>query len=269
MSTLIAEIGWNHMGDRDLAESMIKAAKDSGATWAKFQTWSVSRLCSGEWDDDGRRQIYEKAELSLDDHRFLISSCSNAGIGFMSSVFSIPDADLLSSLGIKEVKIPSFEVANEELIKHCTNNFDRIIVSTGTATEQELERLMCIIDQERTVVLHCVSAYPCEIGKINLPRINLLREKFQNVGFSDHCSGINAAVISLEFKPCIIEKHFTIDHDLPGRDNKFAILPHEMKQLSNIISDYSLATANHGLAYQSHESSAREFYRGRFNKTNA
>ena len=61
---LIAEIGWNHMGSISLAEKMIKAAKKSGADFAKFQTWSVSRLKSGAWDNDGRREIYEKAEES-------------------------------------------------------------------------------------------------------------------------------------------------------------------------------------------------------------
>ena len=61
---LIAEIGWNHMGSIPLAEKMIKAAKRSGADYAKFQTWSVKNLKPGPWDNDGRRQIYEKAELN-------------------------------------------------------------------------------------------------------------------------------------------------------------------------------------------------------------
>ena len=59
----IAEIGWNHMGDMVLAKEMISAAADAGADYAKFQTWSVSRLKHGPWDDDGRREIYIKADL--------------------------------------------------------------------------------------------------------------------------------------------------------------------------------------------------------------
>ena len=31
---IIAEIGWNHMGDMDLAKKMIVAAKESGADFA-------------------------------------------------------------------------------------------------------------------------------------------------------------------------------------------------------------------------------------------
>ena len=72
MTELIAEIGWNHMGNMKIAEEMICKASESGAKYAKFQTWSVDRLESGEWDHDGRRQIYEKAQLSYKDHEFLI-----------------------------------------------------------------------------------------------------------------------------------------------------------------------------------------------------
>ena len=72
---VIAEIGWNHMGDMELAEKMIIRAKESGADIAKFQTWQVSRLKEGEWDLDGRKEIYIKAELSEKDHILLMQVC--------------------------------------------------------------------------------------------------------------------------------------------------------------------------------------------------
>ena len=75
MINIIAEIGWNHMGDMELAKKMIKEAANAGATYAKFQTWSVSRLKPGIWDEDGRREIYEKAELSKENHIELINYC--------------------------------------------------------------------------------------------------------------------------------------------------------------------------------------------------
>ena len=115
MIKIIAEIGWNHCGDMQLAKDMAMSAKVSGATYAKYQTWSVDRLKPGSWDDDGRRQIYEKAELSKEDHTELINYCNKIGIKFLSSVFSVDDAKLLVELGCKEVKIPSFESRNHEL----------------------------------------------------------------------------------------------------------------------------------------------------------
>ena len=136
---LIAEIGWNHFGDIDLAKKMIDSAKLSGADFAKFQTWSVSRLKSGAWDDDGRREIYEKAELSIADHINLINYCNKKEINFLSSVFSIEDAKILIDLNVKDVKIPSFESRNHDLISFCDKNFDRIFMSTGTSKLDEIK----------------------------------------------------------------------------------------------------------------------------------
>ena len=94
MTKLIAEIGWNHMGDMKLAKEMISAAKESGADFAKFQTFDIKRLKSGPWDTDGRREIYKEAQLDFDKHIELKEYCDEVGIGFMSSVFSIEDAKL-------------------------------------------------------------------------------------------------------------------------------------------------------------------------------
>ena len=88
---LIAEIGWNHMGDMKLAKEMISAAKESGCDFAKFQTWSVRRLKRGVWDTDGRREIYEKAELTHDQHFILKELCEENSIQFLTSVFNIND----------------------------------------------------------------------------------------------------------------------------------------------------------------------------------
>ena len=114
--------------------------------------------------------------------------------------------------------------------------------------------------------MHCVSSYPCGIEKSNLPRLNYLKNLFPNIGYSDHVFGINASIYALEFDLKYIEKHFTTDHDLPGRDNKFAILPEELKQLNEHIKNRQEALTNHGVDFQDIEQGARDEYRGRFNK---
>ena len=265
---IIAEIGWNHMGDMQLAESMVKQASISGANIAKFQTWSVDRLEKGEWDLDGRKEIYINAELSKEKHQFIISICEKYNIQFMSSAFSVPDAILLKQLGCKSIKIPSFEVNNKELILYCKENFEDVYISTGTANEKEIKNLSGLFHgwAGNLIVMHCVSCYPCKASQINLPRINHLKDYFDNVGFSDHTEGINAAIASLTFAPTAIEKHFTTDHSLPGRDNQFAILPNEMMELVNYAETYKKLMIDHGINYQKIEDSSREFYRGRFNK---
>jgi len=262
---LIAEIGWNHFGDMDLACKMIDEASKSGSDYAKFQTWSVKRLKNGSWDHDGRREIYEKAELSEDDHRLLINQCKKAGIKFLSSVFSIDDAMMLVKLGIKEVKIPSFESTNHELIDYCNKNFNRIFMSTGTSKFDEIKQSIGLIDMAELFVMHCVSMYPCNYENANIEKMKKIMTIHDLVGYSDHIQGSDSAKIAISEGAVVIEKHFTLDNELPGRDNKFAILPNQMKDIADYILKYNKMLINHGIDFQSGEEDSRNNYKGRFN----
>ena len=264
MIKIIAEIGWNHMGDMNIAQKMIEAAAQNGADYAKFQTWSVDRLRPGEWDDDGRRQIYEKAELSREDHITLMEVCSVNQIAFLSSVFSTKDAELLRSLGVKEVKIPSFECRNSELISYCDKNFDKIYMSTGTSAWPEIEKSSTLVSNSSLTLLHCVSSYPGNPEQANIAKIKHLKELCNSVGYSDHIMGVESAKVAMAYGIDVIEKHFTIDKDLPGRDNKFAILPHELKDLKDYVILHEQMHKWHGLDYLESEKASREHYTGRF-----
>ena len=264
MVKVIAEIGLNHCGDMELAKEMILAAKESGATYAKFQSWSVSRLKPGAWDEDGRREIYEKAELTRERHIELINYCNEVGITFMSSVFSIKDAELLVELGVKDVKIPSFESRNHELIKYCDKNFDTIFMSTGTSTFDEIGESVKLIKIADLYLLHCVSTYPCNPSMSNITRMNRLKTLHMPVGYSDHIQGVESAKVAIGEGAMVIEKHFTTDNDLPGRDNKFAVLPHQMKDLTDYITMRGEMFIQHGDDFQDSELDSRNNYTGRF-----
>ena len=107
---LIAEIGWNHMGNMKLAKKMILEAKQNGADFAKFQTWSVDNLKDGSWNIDGRRQIYEKAQLTEKKHEILKNYCKTNKINFLTSVFNEKDLKWLSKISNYAIKIPSHEI---------------------------------------------------------------------------------------------------------------------------------------------------------------
>ena len=262
---IIAEIGWNHLGDINLAKQMILAAKNSGADYAKFQTWSVDRLKNGAWDNDGRREIYKKAELSKQNHIDLINYCKEVSITFLSSVFSISDAQLLVDLNCKEVKIPSFESRNTELIKFCDSNFEKVFMSTGTSNFVEIKSSVNLFKNSELNLMHCVSMYPCNYENANLNKMKGLMKLHDKVGYSDHIQGVESAKIAIGGGACVIEKHFTIDNDLPGRDNKFAILPSNLKDLSDYISNRKAMFEDHGLDFQQGELDSRTNYEGRFN----
>jgi N,N'-diacetyllegionaminate synthase len=265
MIKVIAEIGWNHCGDMNLAKKFIKAASKSGADFAKFQTWSTSRLKSGDWDNDGRREIYNNAELSEEDHLNLIDCCNQNNILFLSSVFSISDAELLIKIGCKEVKIPSFESRNIDLIKFCDKNFETIILSTGTSSLEEIKKSVSYIASAKLFLMHCVSVYPQKYSESNLPRMKRLMDITQNVGLSDHIQGVESSKIAIGEGAVIIEKHFTIDRELPGRDNKFSILPNQLKDLTEYIKNRDLMFKDWGDNYLEKEQDTRINYTGRFN----
>ena len=93
---IIAEIGWNHMGDMSLAKQFISEAAKSGVDYCKFQTWSVKNLKSGSWDNDGRREIYTKAELTEEKHYELKDHCEKNNVKFkFNSYFPIKTLNLI------------------------------------------------------------------------------------------------------------------------------------------------------------------------------
>jgi len=263
---LIAEIGWNHMGSLEIAEKMIKAASNSGCTHAKFQNWSVEKLKAGPWDNDGRREIYEKAELTKEKTSKLFDLCDENNIIFLTSIFDESEIEFISTLSKENIKIPSPELRNETLIKNCDKKFKEIILSTGASTIDEIKKSSLLINSANLILLNCVSIYPCPDDKINLKRINKLKKISDNVGISDHSQDTLSSILSFSYDICAIEKHFTIDNNLPGRDNKFALLPKDFKFISDSYIRYLKMISKSASEYYDEEKEIREQYQGRWSK---
>ena len=266
MIKLIAEIGWNHMGDIDLAKEMISKATESGADYCKFQTWSEKKLKPGPWDTDGRRDIYKKAELSDKDHVELIKYCSKKSTNFLTSIFNRDDIEFLSEICPEIIKIPSHEIYNIELISLVLEKFNKVLISTGAARWDEIIKIKQSFDTKKIIFMHCVSSYPCDPSKINLPRMEALKKLSQEIGYSGHYEGIEDSLAAICCGAKYIEKHFTIDKNLPGRDNKFAILPDELLALSDFRDLFNQMKIDKGLDLQDCELDTFNNYRGRWSK---
>jgi sialic acid synthase SpsE len=259
----IAELGWNHMGDMVLAKEMVSAAKESGADYAKFQTWSVNRLKDGPWNYDGRREIYEKAELTEEKHEILKDYCDSKKIKFLTSCFCPKDLGTIRKF-TDSIKIPSTECSNAEIVSQSLDLFNNVFMSIGAHSQTEYSKWFKF---EKITFLHCVSSYPCNYEKANMLKIKVLQSIVGNnrVGYSGHCIGINDAIEAICMDCTIIEKHFTIDNNLPGRDNKFAILPHQLKTITDFYKDHVNMTSSYQMDYLECEKDIRDNYRGRWN----
>ena len=247
---IIAEIGANHNGDIELAKRIIDSAKECGADAVKFQSWTPKSLISKEeydrnqsYDDgDGGKkhfgslkEMVEKYYLKEEQHYELKEYCEAIGIDFCSSPFSKKEVDLLIKVGVPFLKVASMDINNLELLKHMAKTQKPIIVSTGMSTISEIEQAIKTIESEgnnQIILLHCISIYPPKYKNIHLNNIQMLQKTFNYpIGFSDHTIGVSIPLASVALGACVIEKHFTLDKDLPGWDHQISADPVEMKEI--------------------------------------
>ena len=263
---IIAEIGWNHMGDSSIAKKMIYSAKKNGADTVKFQYWDPKHLRPGIWDTDGRREIYNKASLTEEKVLELRDEANKVGCNFLISVFGTIGANIISNLGIKNIKIPSHETTNIKLIEFCSRKFNHIYFSAGASLKEEVLDAVKILKNGSASfnLMHCVSSYPCEDKNANLNRLSWLSSIHDSIGYSDHTQSTLVPAFAVSKGATVIEKHFTTDKSLPGRDNKFALDPIEFKQMSENIITASNSIIDRGNDYQTVEEDTVKNYRGRW-----
>ncbi len=249
MKTLIiAEAGVNHNGDLALARQLIDVAAEAGADLVKFQTFSADRLVTTharkanyqtQTTDAGESQhaMIRRLELTRDMHEALIAHCKSRGIRFFSTGFDPDSIDLLVELGFDCFKIPSGEITNLPYLRHVGRYGKLVILSTGMATLSEVEAALDILGQagtprERITVLHCNTEYPTPMADVNLRAMLTIRDAFGvAVGYSDHTQGIEVAIAAVALGATVIEKHFTLDRNLPGPDHKASLEPDELKAM--------------------------------------
>ena len=169
---LVAEIGWNFLGNINLAKKMILSAKKSGADAVKFQVWDPATLRNGPWDKDGRRKIYEKSTLTSKKYKLLKKFSHKNNIFCFASVFSKKSIEFLKKSGDNVVKIPSHESYNIPLIRMALKKFKQVVISVGALTLPELKKIFFLNKNNKVIILHCVSSYPLKIENCNFFKFN-------------------------------------------------------------------------------------------------
>ena len=253
MKTLIiAEAGVNHNGDINLAKQLIVAAAEAGADVVKFQSFKAENLAlenapMAEYQErnSGRQtsqyEMLKALEISPADHEVLIEHCRTAGIEFFSTAFDIESVQLLSKLKLSRWKIPSGEITNLPYLKSIAREKKPVLLSTGMATLSDIEAAIEVFEEnglnrDQITVLHCTTEYPAPFPSVNLRAMLSIREAFKvSVGYSDHTLGIEIPIAAVALGATVIEKHFTLDQNLPGPDHRASLEPSEFKSMISAI----------------------------------
>lgn len=255
---IIAEAGVNHNGDMMIAERLVKAAADAGADLVKFQTFdtasSIARHApKAEYQKHAtgaaqtQFEMVQSLELSRDDHAFLVDACRRHKIDFFSTGFDQGSIDFLIELGIDRIKIPSGEITNLPLLRHIASKGKPIILSTGMASLGDIEAALDVleeggVDRSSIVVLQCNTEYPTPMADANLQAMaNIGRTFGVKTGYSDHTLGIEVAIAAVALGACIIEKHFTLDRNLPGPDHQASLEPAAFAEMVRAIRNIEAA----------------------------
>ena len=248
MVNMIAEIGINHNGDINTCLEMIKAAKDAGADYVKFQKRNPdvcvpeaqkSKMRSTPWGEMTYLEYKHKIEFDLKEYSIIDEYCKHVDIGWFVSVWDLSSARYMNHFTKELIKIPSAKADDLELIKYCKDNYDHVIVSTGMCTQQQILNIFDLYsdstEKNDLSLFHTVSAYPSAEENLRMDTITWLKSFGFSVGFSSHETSVLPASASVYKGVDWIERHFTLDKGMWGTDQKASSEPAEFAELTNNV----------------------------------
>ena len=243
---LVAEIGFNHNGDVELAKRMIESAVENGADAVKLQTFVASEMISNtlmadDPDHPGNEipfyEFFKRYELSRDDYKTLITHAQTLNVPLFSTPFDDASLDMLVELGVPALKIASPDLTYTPFLEKVAETGLPVVLSTGMGSDKEIgEALQALRKAKSVVLLHCVSNYPSRYEEMNLACLAGLRQRFElPVGLSDHTLDNMSAVVAASLGAVMIEKHFTLDRKMPGVDQSISMQPEDLRKLKSDI----------------------------------
>jgi N,N'-diacetyllegionaminate synthase len=237
---IVAEVGFNHNGDVELAKRMIESAAENGADAVKLQTFIAKEMISNSLmaddpDNPGNEipfyEFFQRYELSRSDYKILFAHAKKINIPLFSTPFDEGSLEMLVELGMPAIKIASPDLTYLPFLKKVAKTGLPVVLSTGMGNEEEISQALEIL-QTKVVLLHCVSNYPSQYEEMNLHCMETLRSRFNvPIGLSDHTTDNLSAVVAASLGAVLIEKHFTVDRKLPGVDQSISIEPQELRKL--------------------------------------
>jgi len=242
---VIAEAGVNHNGDIKLAKRLIDVAKKAGGDAVKFQTFKAEDVVTknvalAEYQKksiekkESQLKMLKKLELSYEDFKKLKKYADKKGIIFLSTPDTEEDAVFLKNL-VPAYKIGSGDLTNLPLLEKVAKKKKPIILSTGMSTLNEVREAVRVVKKQgnnKIILLHCTTNYPCPLEEVNLRAMQTLKKEFDlPVGYSDHTLGMIVPITAVALGAQVLEKHFTLSRDSLGPDHKASLEPKELKEM--------------------------------------
>lgn len=256
---IIAEAGVNHNGQVDLALKLIHAAKEAGADVVKFQTAkpeqvTIAKSPTAKYQqtntgETNQLELIRPLLLPEADNAALVEEAKKSGIIFMSTPHGhIASAEFLMK-DVPAWKTGSGDLTNLEFLKFLGGTKKPIILSTGMATMEEIKEAVATIEgtgNKQIIILQCTSMYPTVPEEANVSAMKDLQKNFPDypIGYSDHTLGTDAVLLAAALGATVVEKHFTLDKNMPGPDQKNSMEPAELKDLTKRIRNIEILKGN-------------------------
>lgn len=250
---VIAEAGSNWKAgsyDEDLkrAKMLIEVASRSGADAVKFQTYRAETVYApnagqieylSKSTSNSINEIFKQLSMPYEMLSELMKFCKENKIMFMSTPFSVQDAEQVDQY-VTIHKVASYEINHIKLLEFLAKTGKPILISTGASTFDEIDFAVNLLkknDSGSIGLLQCTSKYPSPISALNISVIPKIKERYHvPVGLSDHSlDPFIAPLLAIGMGATIIEKHFTLDRNLPGPDHAFALIPDDLRSMIDAI----------------------------------
>ncbi|NJD59740.1 MAG: N-acetylneuraminate synthase [Anaerolineales bacterium] len=242
---IVAEIGINHNGSLEIAKSLIDVAVKTGVDAIKLQK-RTPELCvppdqqqhmrETPWGYISYLDYRYKLEFGLNEYQEIDRYCRQKNIPWFASVWDEPSVDFLKQFNPVCFKIPSASLTDKGLLLHVRETGAPVILSTGMSTMQQIRAAVKTLGEDKLLITHATSTYPCDPAELNLKMIRTLTKTFNcPIGYSGHEVGLIPTVVAVSMGACLVERHITLDRAMWGSDQAASVEPGGMERLVKYI----------------------------------
>jgi sialic acid synthase len=251
---IVAEVGNNHQGKLELARELILATAEAGANGVKFQKRDVNALLSQEGKDTPYTgpnsfgptygEHRSALELTVEEMMELRKLAHRLGLVFFASAWDHVSVGHMRDIGWDMAKICSADLVNIPMLRQIGAMRIPVILSTGMSSWEQIDRAVAELKgfHGQVILLHCNSSYPCPEEEIALPVMDELKKRYGlPVGYSGHERGIAPTLAAVARGACVIERHITLNRNLPGTDHQASLEPAQLRELVTMIREVERA----------------------------